>query len=140
MKFRIFTVLLTAILVSCLFSAFKPQETGQVYFIRSTNSVGSLVAYKVYIDDELVCNLKNKRYSVHNIAAGEHTVSVSNTGLSNHSKSRPLKIKVEAGKSNYLVVVNGSEVYLQETVESSAQELLKRVAATAKCLPSEKKK
>jgi hypothetical protein len=139
MKFRILTILLLAVGVGCIFTAFKRQENGQVYFIRSTNSIGSMVAYKVYIDDVLVCNLKNKRYSTHNIAAGEHTVSVANTGLSNHSKSRPLKINVVANKSNYLVVVNGSDVYLQETVESSAQELLKRVAATTKCLPAAKK-
>ncbi|WP_316792147.1 DUF2846 domain-containing protein [Pedobacter frigoris] len=135
MKIKILATLLFAVAVGCLFTAFKRQETGQVYFIRSTNSVGSLVAYKVYIDDKLVCNLKNKRYSLHNIAAGEHTVAISNTGLSSHKKSRALKINVAADKSNYLVVINGSEVYLQESVESSAQELLKRVAATTKCLP-----
>lgn len=140
MKFRILTFLFVAIGVSCLFSAFKRQETGQVYFIRSTNSVGSMVPYKVYIDDQLVCNLKNKRYSMHNIAAGEHTVAIANTGLSKHTKSRPLKINVVADKSNYLVVINASDVYLQEVVESSAQELLKRVAATTKCLPADKKK
>jgi|GEM_PF-742254 len=140
MKFKILTILLISIGIGCLFTAFKRQETGQVYFIRSTNSIGSMVPYKVYIDDQVVCNLKNKRYSMHSIAAGEHTVAISNTGLSNHSKSRPLKINVVADKNNYLVVINGSPVYLQETVESSAQELLKRVAATTKCLPSDKKK
>jgi transcription initiation factor TFIIIB Brf1 subunit/transcription initiation factor TFIIB len=138
MKIKFFSVVLIA--VSCLFSSFKPQETGQVYFLRSTNSIGSMVAYKIYIDDELVCHLKNKRYSMHNVPAGEHTVSIQNTGLASHAKSRPLKITVLPDKSNYLVVVNGSELYLQETVESSAQELLKRVAATTKCLPSDKKK
>ena len=140
MKFKVLTALLIAIGVSCLFSAFKRQETGQVYFLRSTNSVGSLLAYKVYIDDKLVCHLKNKRYSVHDVPAGEHTVAIQGTGLGSHKKSRALKIKVAADKNNYLVVINGSEIYLQETVESSAQELLKRVAATANCLPSDKKK
>jgi len=138
MKIKIFSALLIA--VSCLFSSFKPQETGQVYFLRSTNSVGSMVAYKIYIDDELVCNLKNKRYSLHNVPAGEHTVSIQNTGLASHAKSRPLKITVVPDKSNYLVVVNGSELYLQEAVESSAQELLKRVAVTRECLPKKKGK
>ncbi|MCD0488061.1 DUF2846 domain-containing protein [Pedobacter sp. MC2016-14] len=136
-------ILFGLILTTCaifLLTAFKPQETGKICFIRSTNSIGSMVAYKVYIDDELVCNLKNKRYSTHNVTPGEHTVSVQNTGLSSHKKSRPLKITVAADKTNYLVVVNASDVYLQESVESSAQELLKRVAATAKCLPSEDKK
>ncbi|WP_214227713.1 DUF2846 domain-containing protein [Pedobacter sp. B4-66] len=140
MKFKILTTLFIAIGISCLFVAFKPQDTGQVYFIRSTNSVGSLINYKVYIDDKLVCKLKNKRYSLHNIPAGEHTVSVSNTGIGSHAKSRPLKINVVADKSNYLIVINGPQIYLQEAVESSAQELLKKVAATANCLPSDEKK
>lgn len=138
MKIKIFSVLLIA--VSCLFSSFKPEELGQVYFLRSTNNVGSLLAYKVYIDDELVCHLKNNRYSLHSIPAGEHTVSIQNTGLASHAKSRPLKITVLLDKSNYLVVINGPELYIQEAVESSAQELLKRVAATRECLPEKKDK
>ncbi|TDQ11254.1 DUF2846 domain-containing protein [Pedobacter metabolipauper] len=140
MKLKILTGLLIAAATSFVFTAFQSQENGQVYFIRSTNSVGSMVAYKVYIDDILVCNLKNKRYSSHSIAAGEHTVSVRNTGISSHTKSRPLKINVAADKNNYLIVVNGPNIYLQESVESSAQELLKKVAATKECLPSKKKK
>lgn len=140
MKFKIFSTVFVAIVVGCLFSAFKNQEPGQVYFIRSTNSAGTLVPYKVFIDDQLVCHLKNKRYSQHSISPGEHTVSIQNTGLASHTKSRPLKINVVAGKNNYLIAVNGSELYLQESVESSAQELLKRVAATKECLPSGKKK
>ncbi|NRF37464.1 DUF2846 domain-containing protein [Pedobacter foliorum] len=138
MKIKIFSLLLIA--VSCIFSSFKPEETGQVYFLRSTNKVGSLLAYKVYIDDELVCHLKNNRYSLHNVPAGEHTVSIQGTGLGSHAKSRPLKITVLPDKSNYLVVINGTELYMQEAVESSAQELLKRVAVTRECLPEKKDK
>jgi len=138
MKIKIFSVLL--ITVSCLFSSFKPQESGQVYFLRSTNNVGSLLAYKVYIDDELVCHLKNNRYSLHNIPAGEHTVTIQGSGLGSHAKSRPLKITVLPDKSNYMVVINGSDLYMQEAVESSAKELLKRLAETRECLPKKKDK
>lgn len=139
MKIKILLVCLFSIGITYLFSAFKSQETGQVYFIRSTNNVGSAVAFKVYIDDKLICNLKNKHFSVHDIAAGEHTVSIQGTGLGSHAKSRPLKINVTADKINYLVAVNGPDLYLVEAVESSAQELLKKVVITKTCLPSEKK-
>jgi len=138
MKFRILTSLMLFLVTICLFGAFKPQENGQVYFIRSTNSVGTLVPYKVFIDDTLVCDLKNKHYSIHDIAPGAHTVAIQNTGLSSHKKSRPLKINVQAGKINYLVAINGPEIYLQETVETSAKELLKKVVATKECLPKKK--
>lgn len=130
-----FLSLAVVLLVS---SAFKPQETGQIYFMRSTNNVGALIAYKVYIDDQVVCHLKNQRYSVHNIAAGEHTVSIQGGGLGSNKISRPMKITVEAGKSNYMVAINGKDLYMQEVVETSAQDLLKRLAATAECLPGKK--
>ncbi|WP_316818318.1 DUF2846 domain-containing protein [Pedobacter nyackensis] len=123
-----------------LSGAFKSQETGQIYFMRSTNNVGSLLAYRVYIDDQVVCHLKNQRYSVHNVTPGEHTVSIKEGGLGSKGVSRPMKIKVEAGKSNYMVVINGKDIYMQESVESSAQELLKRLAATTECLPDKKDK
>lgn len=138
MKLKIFAGMLLTLGTIYLCSAFKSRENGQIYFIRSTNMVGSVVAFKVFIDDSLVCNLKNKRYSVHDIAPGEHTVSIQNTGLASHKKSKPLKITVQEGKINYLVAINGSELYLQETVESSAKELLKKVAVTRECLPVKK--
>jgi hypothetical protein len=119
-------------------SVLKAQETGQIYFMRSTNNVGSLLAYRVYIDDKEVCHLKNQRYSVHNVAPGEHTVSIKAGGLGGNDISRPMKITVEAGKSNYIVVVNGKDIYVVESVESSAKELLKRLAATTECLPAKK--
>lgn len=132
----IFSLVLT---LSVIF-AFKPQENGQIYFMRSTNNAGSLLAYRVYIDDQVVCHLKNQRYSAHNVAPGEHTVSIKAGGLGGNDISIPMKIKVEAGKSNYMVVINGKELYMQEVVESSAQVLLKRLAATQECLPADTKK
>ena len=135
MKINIAAILLMITSIS-LSSGLKAQEKGSVYFLRSTNEIGSMIAYKVYIDDQLVCNLKNKRYPMHGVPVGDHTVTIRNTGLSRHTKARPLKIKVLADKNNYLVVVNASQPYLQETVESSALELLKRVAETRQCLPA----
>lgn len=134
MKSKILASALIALVIACMFSAFKPQQTGKVYFIRSTNFSGTLVNNKVYIDDVLVCHLKNKHYSVHEVEAGAHIVSVSNTGLGSHAKSRPLKINVVANKNNYLVVVNGKQLTLQELVESSAEEVLKQVVVTNNCL------
>ncbi|MES2458915.1 MAG: DUF2846 domain-containing protein [Bacteroidota bacterium] len=136
MKTKITTTLF--LLSVLLFCAFKPQENGQLYFMRSTNNVGSMIAYKVYIDGQLVCHLKNQRYSVHNLTPGEHTVSIQNGGLGSKQISLPMKINVQAGKSNYMVAINGKTLYMQEAVESSAQQLLKRLAATEQCLPAKK--
>ena len=38
------------------------QDTGTIYFIRSTGFAGSATAFTAFIDDELVCKLNNKRY------------------------------------------------------------------------------
>ena len=140
MKIRFLIALLFTLGTIQLFSSFKAQETGQIYFIRSTNSEGSLIAYKVFIDDKLVCHLKNKHYSVHSLAPGEHTIAIQNAGLSSHKISRPLKITVQANKPSYAIAINGSELYLQETVESSAKELLKKVVVTKECLTAKDKK
>lgn len=126
------------LLVIFTFFAFKPQENGKIYFMRSTNSIGSAIPYKVYIDDQVVCHLKNQRYSVHDLAPGEHTVTIQNAGLGSKQISIPLKINVQAGKNNYMVVINGKTLYMQEAVESSAQVLLKKLAATVECLPKSK--
>lgn len=116
----------------------KAQENGQIYFMRSTNNIGSLLAYRVYIDGQEVCHIKNQRYSAHNVTPGEHTVSIKAGGLGSKDASRPMKIIVEAGKNNYMVIINGKDIYMQEVVESSARELLKRLAATTECLPGKK--
>ena len=140
MKRKTISRLIIAFSAIYLLSAFKLQETGQVYFIRPANTVGSLIAYKVYIDDQLVCHLKNKHYSLHNVTPGEHTVSIQNAGLGSHKKSKPLKINVVAGKSNYLVSINGSNLIIEETVENSGKDLLEKVVSTKECLTSKVEK
>jgi len=129
---------LTAFLLVCTFYAsksFSQEKKGQIYFIRSLNYVGSAIPFKMIIDDNVVCKLKNNRYSVHEVPVGEHSVSVQNTGLSNHHMSRPMTVKVEEGKIVYLTVVNGSELYLQEVTQSSAETVLKRTTQTKDCKP-----
>jgi hypothetical protein len=133
MKTKITTTVLLLVIV--LFSSFTADDNGQIYFMRSTNSIGSAVAYKVYIDGKVVCHLKNQRYSMHTVPAGEHTVTIQNSGLGSKQISLPLTINVQPGKSNYMVVINGKTLYMQEAVQSSAEGLLKRLAATDQCLP-----
>lgn len=84
-------------------------EQGKTYFIRSLNYVGSAVPFKLYVDDVLVCKLKNNKFSIHSLTPGKHIFSVQNTGLSNHKKSTPLKVNIEANKPTYLTVINGSD-------------------------------
>ncbi|MDB5147854.1 MAG: hypothetical protein JWQ57_1874 [Mucilaginibacter sp.] len=93
-----------AFMLAMSFKGFSQTKTGQVYLIRVTGYTGMAVNYRLYIDDKLACKLKNKSFSIHDMAAGEHTVSVVSGGLSNGKKSAPLTITVVEGKVNYVSV------------------------------------
>lgn len=129
-----------ALMLALSFSAFSQDKTGQVYMIRATGYTGSAVNYRLYIDDQLVCKLKNKSFSVHDISAGEHTISVSSGGISNGKKSTPLKFTVEQGKVNYISIVSTQAGYVnkitcQEITKNSADPVLAKATENKNCLP-----
>ncbi|HWW38762.1 DUF2846 domain-containing protein [Pedobacter sp.] len=128
-----------AVILTLSFSAFSQDKTGQVYLIRATGFTGSAVNYKLYLDGQLVCKLKNKSYSIHNISVGDHTISVSSGGISNGKKSTPLKITVAEGKVNYVSVVStqsgyANKITCQEITKNSADPLLAKATENKNCL------
>ncbi|PTS98746.1 hypothetical protein DBR11_14085 [Pedobacter sp. HMWF019] len=128
-----------AFILALSFSAFSQDKTGQVYLIRTTGYTGSAVNYKLYIDGQLVCKLKNKSYSIHSISVGDHTISVSSGGISNGKKSAPLKITVAEGKINYISVVStqagySNKITCQEITKNSADPLLAKATENKNCL------
>lgn len=130
---------LLAFLLTASFGAFSQTKTGQVYLIRYTGYTGSAVNYSFYIDDQLVCKQKNKSFSIHDLSAGEHTVSVASGGLSTGEKSAPLKIMVVEGKVNYVSVVSTQSGYVnkitcQEITQNSADPVLAKTTEKKDCL------
>lgn len=126
------------------FNVFSQDKTGQVYLIRSTGYTGSAINYRLYIDGQLVCKLKNKSFSIHDITAGEHTVSVASGGISNGKKSTPLKVTVAEGKTNYISIVSTQSGYVnkltcQEITKNSADPLLAKTTQNNNCLPASEK-
>lgn len=120
-------------------NGFSQTKTGQVYLIRATGFTGAAVNYRLYIDDKLVCKLKNKSFSIHDVGTGEHTVSVSSGGISNGKKSMPLKITVAEGKVNYISIVSTESGYVnkltcQEITQNSADPLLAKATQNKECL------
>jgi len=133
------TFSLLVFLFTASFSAFSQTKTGQVYLIRSTGYTGSAVNYRFYIDDQLVCKLKNKSFSIHDLSVGQHTVSVVSGGLSNGKKSAPLTIAVVEGKVNYVSVVSteagySNKITCQEITQNSADPILAKVKQKKDCL------
>jgi hypothetical protein len=134
---KLFMLLAFSLAVST--SAFSQTKTGQVYLIRSTGYTGSAVNYSFYVDDQLICKLKNKSFSIHDLSTGEHTVSVVSGGLSNGKKSAPLKITVAEGKVNYVSVVSTQSGYVnkitcQEITPNSAEPVLAKAKQKTDCL------
>ncbi len=121
------------------FSAAKAQESAKVYFIRSTGFQGSAVAFTAFIDQQLVCKLNNKKYSIHELTPGEHVFTVQFAGKTAKEKAEPIKINVEAGKTYYVQMVFQTgylknNLYCQEVTESSAKTVLTNCVEDTKCL------
>jgi hypothetical protein len=114
-------------------------ETGKIYFLRSTGFGGSAAAFKTFIDGEFVCNLNNKKYSVHEVPAGNHECSVQFGGKKSKEKAEKFEVQVEAGKITYvqLVFETGvliNNIYCEEVTENTAQQKIKKMVEDTKCL------
>jgi hypothetical protein len=120
-------------------NGFAQTKTGQVYLIRYTGYTGLAVNYSFYVDEQLICKMKNKSYSIHDLPVGDHTVSVVSGGISNGKKSTPLNITVAEGKVNYLSVVSTQAGYVnkitvQEITQNSADPILAKSKQKKDCL------
>jgi hypothetical protein len=128
------TLSLVAVLILASQKAFSQSGKGQICFIRPGGFTASAVNFRVYIDGKLVCKLKNKSYSMHEIDTGYHRVSGRNTGLTLDKGSKPFKVKVEAGKTTCIsVVLVSNKVMCQEITENSAIEQLKKSKPSINC-------
>ena len=52
------------------------QTTGSVYFIRATGVALMMSTFSAFIDDELVCRIDDRRYSVHELKPGKHFLTI----------------------------------------------------------------
>ncbi len=112
--------------------AFAQDTNGQIYFMRNTGTKGALLNMKIYIDGSLICKLKNNAFSIHNMPAGEHTISVKSGGLPEASLPA-VKITVVKDKPNYIQLLNTPRLFAQEVSENSAKIVLKRLKKVENC-------
>lgn len=114
-------------------------DTGTICFIRSTGFVGSAAAFKVFIDENFVCKLNNKRYSKHEVPAGNHLVSVQFGGKKSKEKAEKFEVEVQPGKVTYVQVVFENKafvnnVYCEEVTANTAERKMKKLKLDKKCL------
>lgn len=134
------TFLITAITLFALTASLKSiaqDQSEKAYIIRRTGVNGSAVNFKIYIDDILVCKVKNKHYTIQDIKPGEHKIHVMSGGLPYNRKPLPVKFTVSAGKSNYFVINNGNELICTEVTEASANPLIAKSIQVSDCKVNE---
>jgi hypothetical protein len=99
-----------SLLISCFFLlsaiALKAQSTtSTVYFIRERAYEGSLAAYFAYMDDEMLCKINNKKFSIHEVPSGAHVFGVQYSGGKPNNKTEgKVSITLEPGKTYYFKV------------------------------------
>ncbi len=102
---------------------------GLVYFLRGKNHAWSYLAFSALVDEDRVCKLNNRRYSMHEVAVGEHNFRVQVGGKKGKKKAEITTINVEAGKTYYLQMIMHANywwtnVYPQEITRNGALRLL----------------
>ncbi|MEX1132388.1 MAG: DUF2846 domain-containing protein [Flavobacteriales bacterium] len=110
---------------------------GTVYVLRRTGYTGFADGYSIFMDGNRICVLNNKKYSVHQVPAGEHSFSVRFNGSDPKEDGERLTINIESGRDYYLTVTqrNGlkSKVELQELGGSSGKKAMEDVTRDDNC-------
>src|SRR5690349_10397315 len=136
-----FIAIALVILAPALFAqggAKKDTTTGKVYFIRATGMSTSMKRFFAFIDDELVCKMDEKTYSIHPLKPGRHVFSVQFGGKKSKQKNKQIDIMIEAGKSYFIQMAVQQDIWTanincQEITENSAKKLMTDLRLENRC-------
>lgn len=73
-----------------------------IYIYRGGSLTGSLTNFAIYVDDQKLCKLSNKRYFKVGVKPGKHIVSAHRGGVGIGKKETEVDVDCESGKSNYI--------------------------------------
>lgn len=132
-------IVFTIFLFSGFVNSGLTQDTGEVYLLRDTGNDGSAWAFRVFMDDHLICKLNNKRFSIHSVEAGEHQFFVQYSGNNPKNEAERIKVKIQPGKTYYILLIQKrgafkENIFCQEVTENSAKPLLSSLKQDKKCL------
>lgn len=120
-------------------SDLNSENTGKICFIRSTGFMGSASAFKTFIDENFVCKLNNKRYSIHEVSAGKHSCSVQFGGKKSKVRAEKFEVVVKPNETTYVQVVFETgvlvnNIYCEEVTKNTALNKIKKLKEDKKCL------
>ncbi|HMG67941.1 MAG TPA: DUF2846 domain-containing protein [Chitinophagaceae bacterium] len=83
----------------------KSSDSTYVYVYRAGQLTGSLSNWWIFVDEQKICKLSNKRFIRVAIKPGKHTISAKLSGVNVFKKETEADIEAERGK-NYFVACN----------------------------------
>lgn len=136
-KFFVSAVVLTCI---SLHAHAQADTSAKIYFIRSTGYNGLAVNFHCFIDSQLVCNIKNKKYSIHQVPAGKHSFIVRVHDKKRTSDKEAITIDVQPNQTYYIKLLpqNGyvlsDNIKLSQLTETAAKTVLTNFNEQKDCL------
>ena len=140
MKKSIFTLVVTLFFASLASAQETPNvATGKIYFLRSTGFSGSGSAFKMFLDDKVVCKLNNNKYSIHEVAVGKHNCFVKGGRMKSKESAEKFEVQVEAGKITYVQLIYEIGVlnyylYFEEVTEEIALKNIEKMSEDTECI------
>lgn len=107
----------------------QDSDYGLVYFLRGKGMAGSATAFSALIDDERVCKLDNRRFSVHEVQPGTHEFIAQFSGKKRKKKAEIAVIDIEPGETYYIQMIMQASFFINDV---SAQEITRNSALRLK--------
>lgn len=116
------------------------QDKAKICFIRNTGAFLALADFKEFIDGKIVCMIDNKSYTVHEVDAGEHSITWQSgkKELAKEGKDMMVTMNLEAGKTYYfqILITKGfmsAAVSMNELTESTAKKIMAELKEDTNC-------
>jgi hypothetical protein len=77
-------------------------DSSFIFIYRGGSFSGSLTNFIIYVDDQQLCKLSNKRYFKVPVKPGKHIISAKRGGVGIGKKETEVEVDTENGKSNYI--------------------------------------
>ncbi len=81
---------------------FSGGDSSYIYIYRGGSAAGAFTNFAIYVDDQKLCKLSNKRYFKIAVKPGKHVISAHRGGVGIGKKETEVEVDAEAGKSNYI--------------------------------------